>query len=129
MNFVDPWGLEGWGFMQAHNYMHNQGLASLQPGYTPTPTKHSKGLPKAVKQGGITAVDTAAQAAAVHLAKKYISPAVGGALNAANWAMIIFDPLPPPAGGPGDMFIPLPEIMVPTPPPNLLPLESDSPCK
>ena len=96
VNGFDPDGLESWNLITATKYLHNQGAASIQPGYKVTYGE----MPKWVSNLGKMFVDQAAQVTAEHLASEYISQTAGSALRKVNFLFGIFDPFPQTAEAP-----------------------------
>jgi len=45
VNAIDPWGLKDWNLITSYRYLHNQGAARSQPGYTPPPRRPSEPKP------------------------------------------------------------------------------------
>ena len=124
VNFIDPLGL--WDMITSYRHFHNQGAAASHPGYT-APQRENLKVPNAVKDLSKSIVDRSAQQAAENLAGKYLSPLAKSVLKKTNALFGIFDPFPPPAGGPMDMIDNHPEILVPEP--STRPTKKkDSPC-
>ena len=96
VNLIDPWGLLD--MYQTYQYFHGSKPdpnSNIPPGFTWQGSDMVADLGKMV-------LDQAAQMTAENLAGKYIGPVAGSALKKINFLLGIFDPFPPPAGGPGD---------------------------
>jgi hypothetical protein len=98
---IDPIGLQGsrWNLINASKALHG---SKPKPAH-PLTAQEKEMLNKAVR----SVVDQAAQITAEKLTERYISKTAAAVLRKTNFFLLIFDPFPPPAGGPEDM-VPIP---------------------